>query len=74
MYGLPDSAILGTGKRVKRSIVGRRKVEDEDNGEWSFLIYLWLEHKKRKARKQAKEQHRKDLERKHQVKFVPKKK
>jgi len=72
MYGLPDSAILGTAKRVKTGIVGRRRIEETDNGEWSLPIYIWLQLKKRKDRKKRQEAKRNELERKHKVRFTDK--
>lgn len=69
MYGLPDSAILGTAKRLKRGIVGkqikRREWTRFESGS-EELIGKWLD--KREAKARAKRQ-QKRLERKHKVKF-----
>ena len=69
MYGLPDSAILGTAKRVSRMgrIKKRRYEIDSYETGWGRIVAKWINSKDRKA--QAKHQ-QKRLERKHKVKFV----
>ena len=72
MYGLPDSAILGTAKRAKRGIVGsrsrRRPVESTENG-LSLVIRKWIT---RNDRKKVARQQTERLERKHKVRFTDK--
>jgi hypothetical protein len=68
MYGLPDSFIVGTARRVARSVTKpiKHREWDEMETSWGRLVaqfLVWLD--KRAKRKSA----RKKLARKHRITF-----
>jgi hypothetical protein len=53
MYGLPDSAILGTAKRLKRVAgVGRRRTEIEPEDFWALVYAVKRFRARRRIQKQ----------------------
>ena len=74
MYGLPDSAILGTAKRLRRVVKGshprirktNKELQDREAPFWDAVASML----DRYADKREAKQERKKLEKKHKVKFI----
>ena len=71
MYGLPDSAIVGSAKRISRMsrVKKYREYQEEEHWlEWlTRKLYQWSEQMDSWKK-------RKEIESKHRVRFVPRKK